>query len=36
MGLHLGMELSRIGITRDNVKEVIQDYLNQKAGIETV
>jgi DNA-directed RNA polymerase subunit alpha len=36
MGLHLGMDLARIGITRDNVKEVIQDYLNQKAGIETV
>ena len=36
MGLHLGMDLSKIGVTRDNVKEVIQDYLNQKAGIETV
>jgi DNA-directed RNA polymerase subunit alpha len=36
MGLYLGMDLSKIGITRDNVKEVIQDYLNQKAGTEIV
>lgn len=32
MGLSLGMDLSRFGITRDNVKEVIQEYLLQKAG----
>jgi DNA-directed RNA polymerase subunit alpha len=36
MGLHLGMDLSRIGMHRDNVKEIIEDYLNQKAGIDTV
>ncbi len=36
MGLHLGMDLARMGITRDNVKEIVEDYLNQKAGTETV
>ena len=34
MGLHLGMELSRFGITRDNVKEVVQQYLSERAGLE--
>lgn len=34
MGLHLGMDLSKLGITRDNVKQVIADYLTEKAGIE--
>ncbi|MFS8564055.1 MAG: hypothetical protein LVR00_06980 [Rhabdochlamydiaceae bacterium] len=34
MGLSLGMDLSRFGITRDNVKEVITEYLSQKAGTE--
>lgn len=32
MGLSLGMDLSRFGITRDNVKQVMQDYLIEKAG----
>jgi DNA-directed RNA polymerase subunit alpha len=32
MGLHLGMDLVKFGITRDNVKDVIQDYLTEKAG----
>lgn len=36
MNLSLGMELSKMGINRDNVKEVIQDYLTLKAGAETV
>lgn len=34
MNLSLGMDLSKYGITRDNVKEVIKDYLNEKAGKE--
>jgi DNA-directed RNA polymerase subunit alpha len=34
MGLSLGMDLSKFGITRDNVKQVIQDYINEKAGIQ--
>lgn len=34
MGLSLGMDLAKFGITRDNVKQVIQDYLNEKAGRE--
>jgi len=32
MGLHLGMDLSRYGINRDNVKDIVQDYLNEKMG----
>lgn len=36
MNLYLGMDLSKVGINRDNVKEVIQDYLTQKAGSEIV
>lgn len=32
MGLGLGMDLTKFGITRDNVRQVIQDYLNEKAG----
>jgi DNA-directed RNA polymerase subunit alpha len=32
MGLSLGMDLGRFGITRDNVKGVITDYLNGKIG----
>lgn len=32
MGLSLGMDLSRMGITRENVKQVITEYLAQKAG----
>lgn len=34
MGLHLGMDLSKWGITRDNVKQLITDYLKEKAGNE--
>lgn len=34
MGLYLGMDLSKLGITRENVKEVIQTYLTEKAGVE--
>ncbi len=35
MGLSLGMDLSRFGINRDNVKQFIADYLNAKAGTES-
>ncbi len=31
MGLALGMDLSKMGITQDNVKEIIQEYLQEKA-----
>lgn len=34
MGLYLGMDLNKFGINRDNVKEVIQEYINQKIGTE--
>jgi DNA-directed RNA polymerase subunit alpha len=34
MGLSLGMDLVKFGITRDNVKDVIQEYINEKAGIQ--
>lgn len=34
MGLHLGMDLSRFGINKDNVKEVIQEYVNETLGKE--
>ncbi|MBX9922606.1 MAG: DNA-directed RNA polymerase subunit alpha [Rhabdochlamydiaceae bacterium] len=36
MSLFLGMDLSKIGITRDNVKSVIDEYLQNKSGNETV
>jgi DNA-directed RNA polymerase subunit alpha len=32
MGLALGMDLAKFGITRDNVKQVIQEYITEKAG----
>lgn len=35
MGLHLGMDLSRYGITRDNVRQLIDQYLEEKSGQET-
>lgn len=35
MGLYLGMDLSKMGINRDNVKAVISEYMNEKAGIES-
>ncbi len=34
MGLSLGMDLSKFGITRDNVKQILQDYLTEKAGVQ--
>jgi len=34
MGLYLGMDLSKLGITRDNVKEVIEQYQRERAGTE--
>ncbi|MBS0630062.1 MAG: DNA-directed RNA polymerase subunit alpha [Verrucomicrobia bacterium] len=34
MGLYLGMDLSKLGITRENVKEVINQYISEKAGQE--
>ena len=36
MGLSLGMDLARFGITRDNVKQLITDYLAQKGGMNPV
>jgi DNA-directed RNA polymerase subunit alpha len=35
MGLHLGMDLSRYGITRDNVKDIVNDYVSEKVGKES-
>ena len=32
MGLSLGMDLSRFGITRENIKQVIEKYLEEIAG----
>lgn len=32
LGLSLGMDLSKYGITRDNIKQVIQNYIQEKAG----
>lgn len=32
LGLSLGMDLSRYGITRDNIKTVIENYETEKAG----
>lgn len=32
MGLQLGMELGPLGITRENIKEIIQTYTEQKEG----
>jgi len=34
MGLHLGMDLSRYGLTTENVKDAIRDYVAQKTGKE--
>jgi DNA-directed RNA polymerase subunit alpha len=34
MGLYLGMDLHKFGITKDNVKEVINNYLAEKVGRE--
>ncbi|MDJ0651576.1 MAG: DNA-directed RNA polymerase subunit alpha [Simkaniaceae bacterium] len=35
MELYLGMDLSRYGITRDNVCQIIDEYLKEKSGQET-
>ena len=35
MGLHLGMDLSRYGINKDNVRDIVQEYLNDKLGKES-
>lgn len=32
LGLSLGMDLAKYGINRDNIKQVIQNYLSEKAG----
>lgn len=32
LGLSLGMDLSKFGINRDNIKEIIQNYQAEKAG----
>ncbi len=32
MNMHLGMDLSRYGITQDNVKEKIRHYIEEKKG----
>jgi len=32
MGLSLGMDLSKHGIDRDNVKEFVKNYLEEKSG----
>jgi DNA-directed RNA polymerase subunit alpha len=32
LGLSLGMDLSKYGINRDNIKQIIQNYLAEKAG----
>jgi DNA-directed RNA polymerase subunit alpha len=34
MGLSLGMDLAKLGINRDNVKTLITEYQNEKAGKE--
>jgi DNA-directed RNA polymerase subunit alpha len=35
MELHLGMDLARYGITRDNVRQIIDEYLQEKSGQES-
>ncbi|MEM8727450.1 MAG: DNA-directed RNA polymerase subunit alpha [Chlamydiota bacterium] len=34
MRLHLGMDLSRYGITRDNIRQIVDEYLEEKSGQE--
>lgn len=36
MGLSLGMDLSKYGINKDNVKDIVQEYLNEKLGKESL
>ena len=35
MGLHLGMDLTRYGITRDNVRQIVEEFLEEKSGQES-
>lgn len=35
MNLHLGMDLSRFGINRDNVRDIVEEYLKEKVGKES-
>ena len=35
MSLYLGMDLSKFGITRDNVRQIVDEYLAEKLGNET-
>ena len=32
MNMHLGMDLSRYGMTKENVKDKIQEFIAQKVG----
>ena len=32
LGLALGMDLSKYGINRENIKQVIQNYIQEKTG----
>jgi DNA-directed RNA polymerase subunit alpha len=32
LGLSLGMDLTKYGITRDNIRQVVQNYVQEKAG----
>ena len=34
MGLHLGMDLTRYKINRDNIKQILEDYMSQRLGQE--
>jgi len=34
MGLHLGMDLSKYGITLDNVKDIVQEFQSERLGKE--
>ena len=34
MNLHLGMDLSKYGITQENVKDIVEEYLTEKQGKE--
>jgi DNA-directed RNA polymerase subunit alpha len=36
LGLCLGMDLSKYGINRDNIKQIVSNYLSEKAGVPEV
>jgi DNA-directed RNA polymerase subunit alpha len=36
LGLCLGMDLAKYGINRDNIKQIINNYLSEKAGVSEV